>query len=389
MEQNYKLPKITSAMLVLTHLCNLHCRYCFVNQKPETMTYQTAKDTVHFLLNNCKENEIPSINFFGGEPMLCWNSIIVPLTKYIREELKMPFDLSMTTNGTLLNEERIQFMKDNRIGMLFSIDGDQGTQDYNRPCADGSSSFDKLRDLIPQIAEAFHTTFRMTAIPETCNNVFNNIKFAAENGFQSYFVIPNVYQEWPAEDWEVLCREMHKYAQYFVDCYQNGIGPIRFSEFEKSLKKITQINHAIDNGLFRVGCEGCKRCGLGSNRFASVHPNGDIYACQEMTSNVDHDSPFWIGNIYSGVSDERRQRLTGTLDRNKLHGLNCGACRLNRICDGGCVANNYLVTGDINGMPPVFCQWQQLLLDEAIYVMNSLSDCSTFQQEWREKYGRR
>ena len=124
---NIKLPKITSVMLNVTHACNLRCRYCFVNQKPETMIYQTAKDTVHFLLNNCKENETPSINFFGGEPMLCWDSIIVPLTKYIREELKTPFDLSMTTNGTLLNEERIQFMKDNHIGMLFSIDGSQVT----------------------------------------------------------------------------------------------------------------------------------------------------------------------------------------------------------------------------------------------------------------------
>ena len=33
------------------------------------------------------------------------------------------------------------------------------------------------------------------------------------------------------------------------------------------------------------------------SRFASIHPNGDIYACQELTSNDGQNSIFWIGNI--------------------------------------------------------------------------------------------
>ena len=36
------LPEISSAMLVVTHRCNLECRYCFVKQKNEDMDLATA-----------------------------------------------------------------------------------------------------------------------------------------------------------------------------------------------------------------------------------------------------------------------------------------------------------------------------------------------------------
>ena len=87
------LPKITYAMLIVTHACNLACRYCFVHQEPSRMTYETAKEAAQFLADNAKEaGGVPGINFFGGEPLLMWDSIIKPLTLWIREELKIPFE---------------------------------------------------------------------------------------------------------------------------------------------------------------------------------------------------------------------------------------------------------------------------------------------------------
>jgi len=55
-----------------------------------------------------------------------WDEIIAPLTLWIREN-NFPINLSMTTNGTLLNEERIKFLKNNEVGLLLSIDGAKET----------------------------------------------------------------------------------------------------------------------------------------------------------------------------------------------------------------------------------------------------------------------
>lgn len=382
------LKKISSAMLILTHACNLECRYCFVHQEPCHMTFDAAMDAAKFLIKNAEEEgEVPSINFFGGEPMLKWDEIIVPLTNWIRQEYKKPFSLSMTTNATLLNEERIKFMKDNGIGMLFSIDGAKETQDYNRPYHNGTSSFDSLKDLIPVIVSNYpNTTFRSTIIPPTCNHVFENIMFAKDNGFKNFFIVPNVFEEWDEDSQRILTEEFNKYVDYYIDEYRVGREPITFSTLEEGFRDIKNINNAIRNKQYRSlrKCSACGKCGLGANKFASIHPNGNLYGCQEMTSNEGDKSVFYIGNIYTGVEDDKRQALMDLFDSEVTKGPNCENCLYNRVCDGGCVANNYMVTGSLNGMPPMYCWWKQIVLNGAIRIMQTLGteENEMFRKKW-------
>lgn len=384
-----KLPLITSAMFVLTHKCNLRCRYCFVHQKPESMIFETALQATKFLIQNAEqEGQIPSINFFGGEPMLMWDHIIVPLTEWIRQQYKKPFHLGITTNGTLLNNERIKFLKDHRIGVLLSIDGGKDTQDYNRPFHSGDGSFDCLKDIIPQVAQNFRsTTFRSTVIPETSSHVFENIMFAKDNGFRNFFIIPNVFEEWNDAQKEILSCELQKYANYYIDSYRNGDTPIEFSTLNDAFKDIKKINEAITNNQYRTmrQCIACGKCGLGANRYASIHPNGNIYACQEMTSNGDTDNIFYIGNIYDGVDDERRIALMKSFDSTQAFGLDCSKCKYNRICSGGCVANNYMINGNLSANPKMFCWWQQQILETAINIMQTLGaeENELFKRKWR------
>lgn len=372
---------IKSMMLVLTHSCNLHCRYCFVSQKNETMSLQTAKNAIDFLIKNCKKEWVPSINFFGGEPTLCWDSIIVPITKYIREDLKIPFNIGMTSNCTLLNEERLKFMKKNKINLLFSIDGDQETQDFNRPFHSGQGSFNTLVPLIPQIVKNFNPTFRATIIPATCHNTYKNITFAEKNNFKTFFMVPNVFENWSEEKINELKLEMHKYSLHIIECFKYNQSFIRFSTLERSFKDILKINEAINNNNFRNNCSYFQKCGLGHTPYVSVDPQGKIYACQELTSN-DKQNIFLIGDIYNGINENSLYKLKESFNQLKIRGKECENCRYNRICDGGCVANNFLINDDINSMPSMFCTWKNILLDEAIFIMNSLSDNKHFIEYW-------
>ena len=149
------------------------------------MSYQTALDSTNFLIKNAEETKAtPSIVFFGGEPLLEWDSIIVPLTKYIRSEYKKTFKLSITSNCILMTEDKLKFMKENSIDLLFSIDGDKETQDYNRPYHNYKGSFDTLEPKIVMIRKYFpNVTFRATIDKNTCMNTFHNMKFAVERGF--------------------------------------------------------------------------------------------------------------------------------------------------------------------------------------------------------------
>jgi uncharacterized protein len=355
------------------------------------MTYEVALDSAKFIIENAEaEGVVPHINYFGGEPTIMWDSIIVPLTTWIRQEYKKPFTLGITTNGTLLNDERIQFLKDNQIGLLFSIDGGKETQDYNRPYHNGEGSFDSLRDLIPKIAQNFRgSTFRSTVIPPTCQYTFDNIMFARDNGFTRFYIVPNVFEEWTEEEKATLKSEFDKYIDYYISEYRSGRIPIEFVSLRDSFRDIKKINNAVIGKQYRTlnQCFACGKCGLGANKNASIHPNGNVYGCQEMTSNEGDKSIFYIGSIYTGVEDDRRFSLMNAFDSAKSIGSNCGTCRYDRICNGGCVANNYLINGDLNIVPPMYCWWQQTVLDAAIRIMQTLGGDRNemFRERWSRK----
>ena len=204
-------------------------------------------DAAQFLIKNAEESGvIPNINFFGGEPMIMWDEIIVPLTNWIRNEYQKPFSLGITTNGVLLNEDKLNYIKENNIGLLFSCDGAKETQDYNRPFHNGSSSFDIIEPLMPKILETNEfITFRMTTIPATCHHTFKNIEYAINKGFKSFFIIPNYFETWDDEHRKILENEMHKYTEYYIETCRAGKFPITFSNFEDCFRDIKKINLAI------------------------------------------------------------------------------------------------------------------------------------------------
>ncbi|MBQ3114867.1 MAG: radical SAM protein [Clostridia bacterium] len=379
---------ITAAMLSVTHKCNLACKYCFVNQCPEDMTFDTAKKAADWLAANANyPDNIPEINFFGGEPLLRWDDVVKPLISYIRCTYRYPYKLSMTTNGVLLTEDKLRYLKKMDVGILISIDGSKETQDYNRPFHNGNGSFDVIEPNILTAIELYPAlVFRMTLIPDTCHNFMSNVMYAQSIGYNRVFAMPNVFEEWTEEKREVMRKQLRIYSEYYIASYKKGVIPIDFNPLENAFKDILLINQAIDSEQYRTNarCKACNQCGIGATKFAAIDPLGDIYSCQELTSTMNRDSIFYIGNLTDGIYEERREALTSLYNAIAVSGANCAECKYDVICDGGCAANNYLVNGDINKIPEVFCWWRQILLDEAIYVATVLgeAECFRFKKHW-------
>ena len=135
--------KPTSMLLSLTNRCNLSCEYCFVKQNPQDMTLEIAEKAISILLDNCKlKNEKPRINFFGGEPLLKFNELIVPIVEKYHDIISF----GITTNGVLLDEDIVDFFTKYNIKVLLSFDGIPIVQNKQR-----SNSFDKVINNIPYL----------------------------------------------------------------------------------------------------------------------------------------------------------------------------------------------------------------------------------------------
>ena len=377
---------LTNICLNVTDACNLACRYCFVEQHPHYMTYEIAEKAVYFILDNLEKKRIffnnpnltASIAYFGGEPTILWNEIIVPLTDWIRKN-NFPIELGMTTNGTLLNEERIKYLYDNQIIPLLSIDGDRATQEYNRPCLNSSqSSFDLIQQNIPILLRYFpDLTFRGTIYSETAKETFNNYLFAIDNGFKNVFFMPDHRHDWTQKEQEELKQEVNKIFSFMDYCFTNGEIPVNFStineSFERMLKRDLLVlkNNDFQIDLKRDIC----RCGLGT-AMGAIGYDGSIYGCQEQPSK-DKKNIFLIGDIFSGIDKEKhnallyeygRQAITHCEDK-KL----CENCLLRTQCIGfNCPSSSYDLFGNFFISAKINCLWLQWIFQNCLILNNKL-----------------
>ena len=67
---------------------------------------------VKILINNILETNINyfTLSFFGGEPFLKYQQVVLPLIKYTSELCKLKniyFNISFTSNGSLITSKRI------------------------------------------------------------------------------------------------------------------------------------------------------------------------------------------------------------------------------------------------------------------------------------------
>lgn len=390
MEFEYKdeYKYLSNACLNLTDACNLRCRYCFVTQNPHYMTLETAKAAVDYLVNNLRikkeKNYIPkyaktSITFFGGEPTLLWDEIIVPLVNYSEKKYPNEIEYTITTNGALLSKERIDFLFEHKIVPLLSIDGAKETQDYNRPCHSGESSFDLIIPNIPYLLEKFpYTTFRSTIYAPTVEHTFENYLFASYLGFKNIFMMPNCRDKWTDKQKEELKNQIDYIYDFLKESFEQKIMPISFSPVNTSFEKILKhdlkvyMKEPVETKIKRS----VYRCGLGTGS-GSIGYNGNIYGCQEQDSQ-EKNSKFYIGNIFkNGIKKELHlvllkeysQEIEVRCENEKY----CENCLMRNICIAeACPSstqdlfNSFFIDSEIH------CIWHRYLFEKSIELMNIL-----------------
>ena len=359
--------------LNLTDSCNCLCRYCFVAQKPNYMSLQVAKDAVDYLMKNMEhyENEKAEIVFFGGEPLLMWNSIILPLVEYVENKYPDKANFSMTTNGTLLDKDKIDYLVEHNIYILLSIDGNKEVQDFNRPLKDGGSSFDLVIKNIPYLLEKFpNLTFRATIYPESVEHTFESYLFAAQQGFQDIFFCTDSRSTWSEEQLQLLEQEVAKICTFILGCFIHNKPFPHMQIIDDSLmflyKKDT-LPIEIKRDIFR--------CGLGTTT-AAIGYDGTIYGCQEQPSR--ENNIFCIGNIYDGINEEAHQKLLE--EYNKLGVTSCSnkdechSCPLRLHCQFiNCPSTSYDLYKDTLISPQVYCRWSKYFYTYCLLLNNILT----------------
>ena len=155
---------LTTMVLNVTNQCNLSCEYRYEygedkivdtenGRQPKFMSEQTARESVDFMLRESGTNPIAHVTFFGGETLLNF-PVLQKTIAYARQrgaELGKEVDFSLTTNGTLLKPEIIEFLAENHVGVTISIDGPREVQDKFRVFHNGAGSYDVVAPKIKEL----------------------------------------------------------------------------------------------------------------------------------------------------------------------------------------------------------------------------------------------
>ncbi|HLP48748.1 MAG TPA: radical SAM protein, partial [Candidatus Kapabacteria bacterium] len=161
---------IKKLTLLMGQACNLKCHYCFNRNKSHIpkkyMSKEVAKAAVDLLFRESNHVETLNIGFYGGEPMLQFDLIkwIISYTNQKADEFHKTIKYNMTTNGTLLTDEGIQFITENKIHTTISLDGNREIHDKNRVFPDGSGSFDTVFSAYTRLKEKSNDTTTFTVV---------------------------------------------------------------------------------------------------------------------------------------------------------------------------------------------------------------------------------
>ena len=122
--------------IVPTLGCNLRCWYCYEEHFEEYMDEKNIDTILKFVESLIKNNNLKTfhLDWFGGEPMLCFKEIIYPLSQKIKElceKHNILFRNSITTNGVLIDQSIVEAINDIQL-YHYQITLDGGKEEHNR-----------------------------------------------------------------------------------------------------------------------------------------------------------------------------------------------------------------------------------------------------------------
>lgn len=355
-------PFIKALCLNITHACNLRCKYCFADEgkyhgQSEIMSVDVGKKALDFVVNHSGPRKNIEVDLFGGEPLLAFENIkeIVNYGRQLERRFNKCIRFTITTNCTLLTDEMMDYLNDNMVNIVLSIDGRKEVNDKVRIRPDGSGSYDKILPKIKKMVEKRDKSkLYYVRGTFTRNNLdfFNDIMHLVNLGFKEISVEPVVLPDdhplsLREEDLPIIFNQYDKLYSEMLKRFKEGKDQFNFYHFNINLDGGPCVYKRISG------------CGAG-HEYIAVTPKGDIYPCHQFVGNKD----FKMGTIYN---DEINMDISKIFHKANIYNKpKCKKCWARFYCSGGCQANNYNFNNDIHVPYELGCKMQKKRIECAI-----------------------
>ena len=352
MSKYYIENSIRHLILQVTQNCNLRCEYCIYSgeyrnrtHSEKQMPFNVAKKAIDYYVNHSRDNESLSIGFYGGEP--CMNfKLIKQCVEYVKKNVEgRTVAYHMTTNATLLDEEKIRFFKEHDFSILVSLDGPKEIHDKHRKFVfSRQGSYDVVLEKIKYIKEKYpdyckqRISFNMVIDTENNFSIINefvkNNDIVSDLRYQANYIDPKntdverktnpIYIE------EIYYEKFKLFLELLGKIPKGHVSPL-LNNYENEIRELLYDN---DNSLILNLPQECHHSGpcIPGNTRLFVNADGVYYPCERVSENTQEAI---IGNINNGININAVHRVLNYEQEAKTL---CYTCWAYRHCDQ-CIAH--------------------------------------------------
>lgn len=316
----------------VTNNCNFKCSYCFVKKSTECMKFNTMIDFIELY-----KNKINRISFFGGEPFLEYNNIY-KCVEYCKKN-NYKFNYSINTNLSILDDEKILFLKENEFSVTISLDGIKKSHDLNRRFINGDETYNLVYENLKKLEKNNINYFINYVIaPNNICYFSKSIKYFFENDINKINLLIQRDAVWREEDVKKLRSEFFIAIDYLTK--------LNFKKNKLSIIQIENKNRVLlNNNLLR-------KCDFGKE---------DVY--------IDIDGKkksclYFLGKKDANIEDEIN--YIKEIEKNRK----CETCSYQKFCSNNCVCANRRLNA--NSKVDIVCESEKIFIDVAREVNKQL-----------------
>jgi uncharacterized protein len=335
--------------LVISQGCNISCSYCYAKggdfgKGQMLMKSGTMEKALERLLPLSEKR--CNISFFGGEPLLNFDLMkeTVAYGKRLSREMGMELTYSITTNGTIFDEEIISFFREHITYASVSLDGNKTVNDAHRTFREGRGIHDAVVENIKKLKEAgIRFGINATVSPDTVHTLKETVRYLSCLGATNVRVMPVIPRDnagWKGDPLNTLVEGLKAAYIESLEMVFEGRKPL----LTEHLYRV--VSNVVDSRRLTLPCS----AGEG---ILAVAANGEIYACDHFVGIDD----YYMGNVFDdAIPDERFHEVRTRVSDNSVESRKrCRECRVKDICGGECHARSFMLTGDISTPSPDHC----------------------------------
>lgn len=354
--------------LLVSGDCNLDCSYCYahggrIGDGPLTMSADVLRLALEKLVPH---NGSLVVSFFGGEPLLELDLLrqAVDWGNALGAARGTRMRYAMTTNGTLIDEPRLRFLKDHISYLAVSLDGQPALTDSCRHFRSGEGSVgNKVEQSLESLRNAgIAFGLRATITEKNAEHLADAAAYLQDLSPASLRIDAASGKEWSREGWHVWTARVrqlnrHSFARLIAGETAVPLGDIY---------RVAALRLADEKRYYPC---------LAGRGILAVDTAGDAYPCDHFVGEVD----FRMGNVkdadfpstaFCRISD---RFIANEVDRRQQ----CAVCNIRYSCGGECPAISMKRQGNIAEPSPNHCRhMRHVLRDAAKLVDAALSDPS-------------